>query len=485
MRALAIASAVVVVAAGLTGCVVGPNYAGPAKVPAAGGAAFRRADDRTSPAAPAQGFWWVALGDPELDRLETAALAASPDLELAAAKVREARAVLSQNRANGLPTTGASTLALHSKGLTSLFGASAPGEPAPGATNVFSAVADATWELDLFGANRRAVEGAAAQAQAYQDDLQGAKVSLAAEVAQAYLALRDYQARLSQTHQDADIETELLRLTQERLAGGTASELDVERLNDQLQATRADFEPLAAQITDQLDRLAVLTARAPGDLDAELTAPVAVPSPPANVAVGDPGELLRRRPDIRAAERRLAQQNALIGQRIADYFPKVELLGDIGFAAPTIGQLFNPASELYAIAPIIQWTPFDFGRTHAKVGQARAARDEAEATYRKAVLTALEDAENALSRYGRERQAVIAFQRVQASADRAWELTRLKADGGGATSLDVLQAERARVQAATNLEEAQAQLTEDFVVLQKALGLGWQEASAGPSSAGG
>ncbi len=471
--------------AGLAGCVVGPNYAGPPKVVAGALAApvFHRAPAEASAQAPAQGPWWTALGDPQLDSLETAALAASPDLELAAARVREARAVLGQNRANGRPTTGANALVLHSKGLTSFFGApGVAGQSAPGSTNVYSLVADASWEVDLFGANHRAVEGAKAQAEAYQDDLQGAKVSLSAEVAQAYLALRDYQARLAQSHEDADIEVQMLRLTQARQAGGTASELDVERLNDQLQATRADFAPLASQITDQLDRLAVLTARAPGDLDTELGPPKDAPAPPATVAVGDPAQLLRRRPDIRAAERRLAQQNALIGQKIADYFPKVQLLGYLGVASPSVGQLFNPASELYALAPVIQWSPFDFGRTRAKVGQARAQLEEVRATYEKTVLSALEDAENALARYGRQRQAVFAFERVQASADHAWELTRLKAEGGTATSLDLLEAERARVQAATNVEEARVQLTEDFVVLQKALGLGWQEISQARSS---
>jgi NodT family efflux transporter outer membrane factor (OMF) lipoprotein len=426
----------------------------------------------------------MALSDAELDRLETAALADSPDLEAAAARVRQARAVLRQDKANELPTSGASAIYLHAKGLTSAFGA-APASASGGqqveenpAINSYAAVGDATWELDLFGGNRRAIESARAETQAYQDDLQGAEVSLTAEVAQAYLSLRDAQARLAQSHHDADLEARTLAMEQQRQAGGVATDLDVERLNDQLLSTRANFEPLQAQITDQLDRLAVLTGKAPGELDADLITVVAAPLPPAKVEVGDPATLLRRRPDIRAAERRLAQQNAVIGQRTANLFPKVTLLGDIGFSSSQVASLFTPASLLYVAAPVLQWSPFDFGRTRATIRQAQAARDEAAANYRKAVLTALDDAESALARYGRQRQAVVALEGVKASADRAAHLTDLRFQGGTATTVDVLDAERSRVEAETNLEEAQVQLSQDFVTLQKSLGLGWRDPSS-------
>ena len=164
-------------------------------------------------------------------------------------------------------------------------------------------------------------------------------MSLEAEVAQAYVSLRELQQRLANARSTAELEAQMLALAKVRRAGGTASDLDVEQLQNQLETTRANLIPLQAQITEQLDRLAVLTGREPGALDAELSAPAPVPAPPASVAVGDPAALLRRRPDIRAAERRLAQQNALIGQRTADLFPKVQLLGSIGFASTDLGQL--------------------------------------------------------------------------------------------------------------------------------------------------
>ncbi len=472
--------AALLLAAGLAGCTVGPNYAGPPKVALSEttGAGFRRAGDAEALAPPAR--WWTVLADPELDRLETAALAGSPDAAKYQARVRQARAVLRLNRENGLPSTAFNGAYLHAKGLTSLLGAAPAtgGGQSAAQTNVldvYNVGLDATWEIDIFGGNRRAVEGARAAAQAYQADFEGAEVSLTAEVAQAYLSLRDAQARLAQSRRDAEIEAQTLAMERQRQAGGVATDLDVERLNDQLLSTRANFEPLQAQITDELDRLAVLTGRAPGDLDGELGSPSPAPLPPAHAPVGDPATLLRRRPDVRAAERRLAQQNALIGQRTADLFPKVTLLGDIGFNSTQLTSLLESGNLLYVAAPILQWSPFDFGRNRARIAEARGARDEAEADYRKAVLGALDDAESALARYGRQRQAVEALSRVRDSADRAARLTDLKMRGGTASTLDILDAERARVDAETSLEQAKVQLTQDFVVLEKSLGLGWQD----------
>jgi outer membrane protein TolC len=277
------------------------------------------------------------------------------------------------------------------------------------------------------------------------------------------------QHRVALSERSAAIEERQFQLMQARRAGGTASDLDLERLNSQLQSTRADIVPLKAQITEQLDRLAVLTGREPGALDTELATGDAVPLPPAVVNVGDPADLLRRRPDIRAAERHLAQQTATIGQNMAALFPKVELLGDVGYFGSSPSTLaFN-----YVAAPILQWSPFDFGRTQAHIRAAKASRDEALANYRKAVLGALQDAETSLARYGRQRENVASLLRVQNSAEHVSALTEARVRGGTATTLDELDAERTRIQAENSVAQAQAQLTQDFVALQKSLGLGW------------
>ena len=470
----------------LAGCMVGPNYKGPpAVVPAAvSQPKFHRAEDATADPPPSR--WWIALGDAELDRLIDAAFAANPDVDVAVARLRQSRANLGKDRANLLPNTNATALYLHSKGLTGALsgeaasGASASGSSAAaaqGASNgvldLYDVGVDATWQLDLFGGQRRAIEGGKAMSQAAVANLEDAEVSLAAEVAQDYVTLRDLQQRLVLAQQNADVETRMLDLTKVRLQGGAATDLDVERMVSQLRSTQAEAVPLKAQVADQLDRLAVLTGRAPGDLDQELSDAAAVPLPPQIVAVGDPASLLRRRPDVRAAERTIQQKNALIGQRTADLFPKVELLGNVGYSSSQLSSLFQPSSFSYIAAPVLQWSPFDFGRTGAGIREAKGERAEAIANYRKAVLGALNDAETALAVYGRQRDSLNSLAQVEQSADRASRLTALRVKVGTATTLDQLSAETTRVTAETNVSQAKAQLTEDYVRLQKSLGLGW------------
>lgn len=476
----------------LTSCTLGPNYGGPPAV-VSSAPAFHRAGDLDGAASngPVLARWWTALDDNELDHLEDLALAGSPDLAVAEARLRQSRAGLSAARANLWPTTGTATTYLHVDGgpaalFSSLGGGGAKGGASGGAAaatpasgpnasaGLYSANFDAIWEVDLFGGTRRAIEGARDQAEAAAAQVEDARVTLTAEVAQAYVQLRDLQHRLALARDNADTEQRQLALTRQRRAGGTASDLDVERLTTQFETTRAAVTPLQAQISEQQDRLAVLTGQAPGALDTELAATAPVPLPPAQVAVGDPASLLQRRPDIRAAERQLAAQTAAIGEKEAGYFPKLTLLGTLGWTSPKLGNLFDSANRSSIQAPLLQWTPFDFGRTRAGVDQARAQRDEALATYRKTVLAALQDAESSLSRYGRERDAVADQLRVEASADRAAQLMDLKVKGGTATTLDELDAERNRLQAQSGVADAQALLTQDYIALQKSLGLGWQ-----------
>ncbi len=473
----------------LAGCTVGPNYQGPPQVIAADHPFARAAAIRVA-AGPVEPQWWTALQDPALNQVEAAALAGSPDLAAATARLREARAQLHAQQADLRPNTSASAIYLHTQGGTGLLtggllgGSSAAASQSAGSgaatalpddLDLYDVGFDATWEIDLFGAQRRAVESAAASAEARRADLADAQVSLTADVARAYVSLRDVQHRIALSRASTALQERVLVLTQKREAGGTASALDVERLNTQVEQTRTDIVPLQAQVDEQLDQLAILTGRSPGELDPALSQPAALPAPPERVAVGDPASLLRRRPDIRAAERQIAAENATIGQHVADYFPKLELLGNIGFASTDVGQLLSGGSFAAVAAPVLQWKPFDFGRTAAAVEQARAGRDEAVANYRSTVLKALNDAETALSRYGNQRQDVAGLQRVLASADHAAALTRQRYVGGTATLIDTLDTERQRVQAEQALAQAQAELTQDFIALQKSLGLGWQE----------
>ncbi|WP_114238260.1 efflux transporter outer membrane subunit [Dyella sp. C9] len=474
MAALAIATSL------LTGCMVGPNYKGaPDVAGAASQQAFHRAD-ALSTAAPAAS-WWKALDDAQLDRLIDDAFGASPDLQVAEAKLQQSRASLKKSRAGLLPSTGSSALYMQSKGLTTALGGSqesgseGSSSSASDTMSFYDVGFDATWEIDLFGGQRRAVQGARAREASAIASLQDAHVSLAAEVADAYVTLRELQGRVELAQQNIRVQSQMLALEQARRAGGTATDLDVERLGHQLESTRAQAIPLQAQIAEQLDRLAILTGRLPGQLDAALASTMAVPLPPVRVDVGDPASMLRRRPDVREAEQSLIEKNALVGQRTADLFPKVELLGTVGYGATEPGQLFKGDSLTYIAVPLLQWSPFDFGRTRAGINEAKGEYAEALASYRKTVLGALQDAETSLARFGHQRESVVSLAGVLASAERTSTMTQLRAQGGTATTLDQLDVERQRVSAQSDLLQAKAQLTRDYIALQKSLGLGWAE----------
>jgi NodT family efflux transporter outer membrane factor (OMF) lipoprotein len=452
----------------LSGCTVGPNYKGPPQM-IDSGADFVRAP--TATATEPASRWWTQLNDPLLNTLIDTALQVSPTIDSATARLREARGALASERAKELPNTGSSAAYLRAHGLTSALGAEPAG--ASGDTNVYAIGFDATWEIDLFGAHRRAVEGAAASLEGSRAGLRDVFVSLSSEVAQAYIQLRDSQERVRLTERNISIEQQLLDLMQLRRAGGTASDLDVVRVQNQLETTQASLGPLQTEVALQMDRLALLAGKTPGALDGELTVAAAVPQPPAEVPIGDPAALLRRRPDIASAERKLAQQTAAVGQDIAALFPKLTLLGDVGFTAATPRALFSGGSFTYVAAPLLQWTPFDFGRNRARIEQARGARDEAEADYRRTVLAALQDAESALDRYGHQRNTVADYAKVQASAERVYALTEIRLRNGVASTTDVLDADSRRVQSQLSYQQALAELSTDFVAMQKSLGLGW------------
>jgi NodT family efflux transporter outer membrane factor (OMF) lipoprotein len=342
------------------------------------------------------------------------------------------------------------------------------------ATELFLAGFDASWELDLFGGNRRAVEAASAEAQATQNELADAQVQLAAEVALAYVSLRDQQQRVALARQSQALEDQTLSLTEQRRSGGTASQLDLERIQTQVDSTRASIIALDAQVAESLDQLALLCGQVPAALDSRLSPPRPLPTLPATVAIGDPAQLLRQRPDIRAAERRLASRTAQIGEQRAGAFPRVTLFGSLSFDASEPGHLLRKDSLGWLGVPYLQWNLLDFGRNAAKVNQAEAGRDEAQARYNATVLGALRDANMALSRYGHERQNAVALAQVEASATRAATLTQQRYRAGTSTALGWLDAERTRYSAQQNRVQSQAQLLKNYIALQKSLGLGWQ-----------
>jgi len=455
----------------LSACAVGPDYKGPSSSisHAEQPPAFRRVGTLPTQAAqPPAAQWWLALNDPELTHLIETAFKNSPNVRAAQSRLRQARAALREQRGKELPTSSANAAYLKAR-TPDLNGGSGHST-----FNFYNVGFDASWELDIFGGTRRAIEAARAQADASQADLDDLHVSLAAEVAQTYIELRDQQQRMELSRRSAEVESRILDFTRQRRARGTASDADIEKLVVQLETTRGTLIPLQAQIEASLNSLAVLTGAEPGALDSQLSQSGAIPQVPATVAVGDPASMLRRRPDIRAAERALAASNARIGTEVANYFPKVNFLGDIGWGSADRGGLFDSRNLTLVAAPYLQWNLLDFGRTRARIVQAEGARDEDAAKYEQAVLSALEDAETSLSRFGRQRDSVVSLLRITTSAERSYSLTEQRYKAGVASMIDLLDSERTRLEAQQNEIQGRAQLVQNYASLQKSLGLGWE-----------
>ncbi|WP_230770308.1 efflux transporter outer membrane subunit [Sphingomonas sp. Leaf4] len=466
-------SLLLVTAGLLAGCTVGPNYDGP---PATAGDAvtrgsFVRATDPAFTAAPGLARWWEALSDPLLTRLIDEALADSPTVAQASARIREAEAQLRQQRTANLPALSANATAI---------GARLPGiDLGQGASSseslqFYNAGLNASWEADLFGGGRRGIEQVRATVGARTADLADAQVSLSAQVAQAYVSLRDLQARITLNDAAAQAQRQQLALLRQRFERGTASRLDLERAQGQLENTTAQTIPLAAQRDEQLGLLAILTGRTPGTLDPVLATPAPVPLPPAQVPIGNPAALIAQRPDVRAAERQLAAGTAAIGVNKAKELPGVRFMGLLGLGGTSVGDVFDLGNLAALAAPSLNWSFLDFGRARAATAASEAQRDGAEAAYRQTVLEALQESETALSRFGNARAQLGRLTQAEATATRAATLNRQRVAAGTATRIEQLDLERQQLAAQIAVSQARAALTGSYIAVNKTLGLGWR-----------
>ncbi|TCM15725.1 NodT family efflux transporter outer membrane factor (OMF) lipoprotein [Novosphingobium sp. PhB165] len=467
----------------LAGCTVGPNYAGPPKAVSGTGTGFVRADAQTVTSAPPVAQWWKTLDDSALDDLITHALANNTDVAVAEARLRQSRAALGEERANFAPKVSGSALYAHAHVPGVAFGATDSSSDGSGSgssgssgsdLNLYNLGFNASWEVDLFGGQRRAVEAARATAEGAEASLADVQVSLSAEVANTYLNLRDRQQRIALGQQAIALQEEVLGLTRQRLERGTATAMEVTQIEGQLAGTRAQLSPLMADRDAYLNSLAVLTGQEPGAVDAGLVQARDIPLPPASVPVGDPAQLIARRPDIRSAERTLAADTAKIGQSEAARFPSLSFMGLIGIGGTKISDLGKLDDFTALAAPQLSWNFLDFGRNKAKVHQAEAVRDEAEARYRGTVLTALRDAEDSLARFREGRVQLAELARVREKAAMAEQLTAQRFAAGTATRIALLNARGDLNTADQNLVTARASLTSGYVLIQKSLGLAWQ-----------
>jgi NodT family efflux transporter outer membrane factor (OMF) lipoprotein len=456
-------------AALLAACAVGPDYVRP--TPQAPAAFVRAASTDNAALAPADDAFWKRFGDPTLTSLVEEALAANHDLRIALSHYDRANALLRGARFDQVPTITGEATASESR----LSADQAPGVPRAGRDGLesYSVGARAAWELDLFGRVRRNVEGQRADAEATAQDLGALQVAIVGEVARTYFELRGLQERLRVANDNAANQRETLRLVQARLDAGRGTDFDTSRASAQLEATLANVPALEAQVAVTEHRIAVLTGRTPDALVAELDRPAPLPAMPDRLDAGTPGELLRRRPDVAAAEARLHSATARIGVATADLFPRFTLGGLIGSQAMDASALFERDSETRFVALGIDWSFLDAGRVRARIAAADADAEGELARYRQTVLLALEDTENALVRHARTRVEDAHRERAALDSAEAARLARVRYDAGAADLFEVLDAERTRLEAQDAFADARTRSATSVVAVYRAMAGGW------------
>jgi outer membrane protein, multidrug efflux system len=454
----------------LAGCAVGPDYREPKEsVP----------DQFSSGSQPGIGAgevvaqFWTLLEDPELDQLVSDALAANKDLARAASSLQASRGAARLVGFDAFPTVTAAGFYSHALESGHQF-AGLPGSTREQRTiDTYDVGFDATWELDFFGRVRRSKEAARADLGSAEATLRDSIVIVTAEVARNYCVLRGLQDQLAVAERNAVNQRQTLDLTQARLDAGRGTELDVSRAAAQFETTQATIPPLQTSIATTIHRLSVLTGRRPDELVPELSASRPMPTLPALNAIGGPEALLRRRPDVRIAERNLASATARIGISVADLFPRVTLVGSAGYNAAAWHDVGSSASQTYFVGPSITWAAFDLGRVRARVDIARAETDGALAAYEATVLNALEDTENSLVNYGDAQRREATLERAATQSAKAARLARQRFEGGLSDFLTVLQAERDALIAEDSLAQGRTQTATALIAVYKALGGGW------------
>lgn len=409
--------------------------------------------------------WWQQLDDATLDDLIARALAANLDLKQAEARLRQARAARRQAIGEQLPTLSASAGKTRSRA-------------AGTSTTLYDAGFDASWEIDLFGGQRRAVEAADADTAAAAARLEEVRVTLVAEVVQNYVDLRSARQRLAIARDNLATQEESARIADWRQQAGLAGSLDVEQAIANREQTRASLPDLEIAAREAGNRLAVLLGAAPGALDTTLAAAGGLPEVPADLAVDIPARVLTRRPDLIAAERTLAAETARTGQKLAARFPSLTLSGSFGWQAYSLGALGGSDTLLRALAGSLAATLFDGGRRRAAVDAQDAVREEALHAYEASVLNALEEVENALYAHAAARQRIVARRQAASAARNAATLARQLYESGLTDFRDVLDGERTRLTAEDSLASAEALQLTTLIKLYKALGGGWEQAAA-------
>ena len=471
------ALAALVVAALLTGCAVGPDYVRPDTPLPSQFHGQPALDQRTATTRADLVDWWNGFGDPKLARFVELALEQDLDLAQASARVLQARAGLGAADAALLPSGNVSGQAASAyQSVETPLGRildSRPGFDRHG--HAYEADLGASWEVDVFGGLRRGREAAIADYQASEAGAAAARLAVAAQTADIYIGIRGLQARLDIARRQVRTQEDLLSKVRLLEGKGLAAELQVRQAEGSLALVRATVPALETGLESAMNALDVMLGSAPGTHRAELAEPGAIPSAPQITNTGSPADLLRRRPDLIVAERRLAASNARIGVAVAEYYPKFSLSGLIGSATSmSSGNLFTSGADQAAGVLGLRWRLFDFGRINAQIDQAKGQNAEMLAAYRLAALRATEDVEDAFSALvKREEQATVLAQGVD-SLGRARAASFAAYQSGVVSLIEVLQADENLLRASDARAQAQTESALAAVTTFKALGGGWQ-----------
>ncbi|PBB89357.1 RND transporter [Mesorhizobium sp. WSM3864] len=452
-------------AALLSGCVVGPDYQKSLLAMPASWSGQKA----VKPAKPVQlSQWWQRLRDPELNALVEEAVAGNLDVATAKAKIREARASYRQSGGKLLPSAEGSASATRNR-----TAATSSATATSTTYDQYQAGFDASWELDLFGANRRSVEAASYGLDASEESLRSTLLTLIGDVASNYIQARGYQTRIALARRSAASQRQTAELTRTMALAGTATAADVAKAMGQASSTEAEIPTLEASYAEAVHRLSVLTGRPPAALTERLKRTKPIPAPRLPIPTGIPADILLTRPDVRMAERQYAQSTAKIGQAEAARYPSVSLTGDISTTSLKLGDLGKNSTIGWSFGPALSVPLFNGGQLRAAVDVAKAQRDQYFIAYKAAVLTALEDVENSTVSLSQER---IRNGRLASSAKSYGEAARLERTlykAGETSLLDVLDAERSAYSADDTLLQSRVSIATDYIALNKALGGGW------------
>jgi NodT family efflux transporter outer membrane factor (OMF) lipoprotein len=412
--------------------------------------------------------WWEKLGDATLSKLVTEALASNTDLRTARSRLRQARANRNLTDANRYPSLNGTASISRNKTF----------HPDVDSSGSFSPGFDASWEPDLSGAKRSALQGSEADVRATTADLHNTQVSLASEVALNYVQLRSYQTRLQISRKNEASQAETLQLTQWREQAGLVTAIDVEQARTSLEQTRASIPSLESSIEQSQASLAVLLGLTPGELKQRLTETAPVPAPPDQVAVGIPADTLRQRPDVRAAEERITAETARLSKAKAAKYPSFSLRGSLGLnlIGGAFGAGLGATNALSSFTGSLTQSIFDRGRIRQQIEIQDTTQEQAVLNYESTVLTALQEVENAMVSFSRNRERLAALNNAAEAARNAATLARDRYTAGLIDFQTVLDTQRTVLNLEDSVASTQAERTTAVIQLYKALGGGWSPA---------